>query len=436
MLTKLFADHIAALQKRTDAALARQQFDSLAIFAGQAPLLFLDDQSYPFKANPHFKHWVPLKDAAECWLLYRPGNRPTLLFLQPEDYWHQPGSVPDDFWTSMFDIKVIRESAHAKPYVAEFRHCAFVGEWQERFVDWGDLNVNPPALLEQLHFARACKTPFELECMRRASAIGVKGHRAAESAFRSGASEFEIHIEYLRASQQGDNDLPYSNIVALNRHAAVLHYQHQQRERPDRHLSFLVDAGGSYLGYASDITRTYTSESGEFAELIGRLDSLQQELCAEVRSGVDYVDIHFSAHRKIGRALRDAGLIRSSAESAVESGLTAVFFPHGIGHLIGLQVHDVSGFAIDESGAQRPRPPGHPFLRLTRKLTPGFVVTIEPGIYFVDMLLREARSKPIAHDINWERVETLHPYGGIRIEDDVVCTESDPENLTRDAFAR
>jgi Xaa-Pro dipeptidase len=166
------------------------------------------------------------------------------------------------------------------------------------------------------------------------------------------------------------------------------------------------------------------------------VDSLQQEICAEVRAETDYVDIHLSAHRKIAQALKEAGLIRSEIDAAVDSGLTSVFFPHGVGHLIGLQVHDVSGFAVDETGTQRPRPAGHPFLRLTRKLEPGFVVTIEPGIYFIDMLLREAREKAFGKDINWDLVEALHPYGGIRIEDDVVCTGDAPENLTREAFAR
>src|SRR4051794_32159871 len=102
MLTKLFADHLDTLRKRIDTALAQQKFDTLAIFASRAPMQFLDDQSYPFKANPHFKQWVPLRETAECWLIYRPGDRPTLLFHQPEDYWHQAGSVPNDFWTSLF----------------------------------------------------------------------------------------------------------------------------------------------------------------------------------------------------------------------------------------------------------------------------------------------------------------------------------------------
>lgn len=435
MLAQLYADHIDTLRQRTDRALAAHGFDALAIYAGRAPMQFLDDQSYPFKPNPHFKHWIPLSDAADSWLLYEPQRRPTLLFFQPEDYWHQPGELPNDFWTLHFQIEIIRTPEEARAYITKLRNCAFIGESQDAFEDWGFKQANPSELIEQLHFARARKTSFELECMRRASAIGAKGHQAAQEAFRNGGSEFDIHLAFLRATEQTDRDLPYDNIVALNRHGAVLHYQHQERERPARHLSFLIDAGASYLGYACDITRTYSQANDEFAALIERVDSLQRELCSQVRDGTDYVDIHLAAHLAIGKALQESNLIRTSADIAVESGLTSVFFPHGVGHLLGLQVHDVSGFAIDETGTQRPRPADHPFLRLTRTLDPGFVVTIEPGIYFIDMLLRKARAKPLGRDIDWERVEALHPYGGIRIEDDVVCTDTEPENLTRDAFA-
>jgi Xaa-Pro dipeptidase len=118
----------------------------------------------------------------------------------------------------------------------------------------------------------------------------------------------------------------------------------------------------------------------------------------------------------------------------VASGVTSAFFPHGLGHPIGLQVHDVAGFQASETGGTIARPQGHPYLRMTRALEPGMVVTIEPGLYFIDMLLDELRAKPVAADIDWSQVERFRPYGGIRIEDDVVCTDGDPENLTRDAF--
>jgi Xaa-Pro dipeptidase len=132
--------------------------------------------------------------------------------------------------------------------------------------------------------------------------------------------------------------------------------------------------------------------------------------------------------------LREHGFLRMSAESAVESGVTGAFFPHGLGHPIGLQVHDVAGFQQGERGGSIARPDGHPYLRMTRVLEPGMVVTIEPGLYFIDMLLAELRDKPVAADIDWAKVDHFRQYGGIRIEDDVACTDDAPENLTRDAF--
>jgi len=120
----------------------------------------------------------------------------------------------------------------------------------------------------------------------------------------------------------------------------------------------------------------------------------------------------------------------------LELGLTGTFFPHGIGHLLGLQVHDVGGVMGDVQGQERQRPPGHPYLRLTRMLEPGVVVTVEPGIYFIDSLLAAAHTDSRRAHIDWTVVEELKPFGGIRIEDNVVATASRPENLTRNAFAK
>ncbi len=434
-LAALHDDHIRIQRERTDAALAACQFESLAIFAGRAPLQFLDDQTYPFKANPHFRLWAPLADCAECWIVYRPAAPLQLLFFQPVDYWHKPPALPSADWTKHFSIEVMRQPGDAERYVKSLRACAFIGDWQPEFATWGFAAANPQTLLEHLHFERACKTAYEVECMRRASRRGARGHIAAERAFRAGASEYEIHMQYLLATEHTENDLPYANIVALNENSAVLHYQHQERKAPPQPRSFLIDAGADFGGYASDITRTYAREQNEFADLIAGMHELQQALCAQVRPGVDYASIHLDAHARIASLLRDHEIIRMEAADAVSSGLSSVFFPHGIGHLLGLQVHDVAGFALDRSGTRKPPPPGHPYLRLTRTLEPGFVVTIEPGLYFIDALLAQARTSALAGQIDWQRVAELKTYGGIRIEDNVACTEGAPENLTRAAFA-
>jgi Xaa-Pro dipeptidase len=436
-IDELFPAHQSELRRRMDLALATHGFDGIAIYSGAVGHSFLDDRSYPFRVNPHFAQWVPLTDVEQSFLGYAPGSAPLLCFHQPADYWHRPPSLPTGDWLREFRLEVLRDPGQARELLGlAGRQIAFVGEWQAAFADWGFAAVNPAPLLHQLHYDRAVKTAYEIECMRRASDTAVSGHLAARDAFAAGASEFETHLAYCAATGHRDEELPYGNIIAFNESAAVLHYQHLDRNPGGPRRSFLIDAGAQFRGYAADITRTYAAADGEFSTLVSGMDALQQKLCAAVTSGVDYRDIHLLAHREIAGLLRDAGVIGCGPDEALETGLSSVFFPHGIGHLLGLQVHDVAGLARDSSGAEIPRPEGHPFLRLTRRLEPGFVVTIEPGLYFIDLLLDAARTAGHGGRINWDAVERLRPYGGIRIEDDVACTTGAPENLTRDAFAR
>jgi Xaa-Pro dipeptidase len=231
-----------------------------------------------------------------------------------------------------------------------------------------------------------------------------------------------------------ERELPYNPIIALNEGGAVLHYQVQLRDKPQRRHSLLIDAGAEFAGYASDITRTHSHHDAEFAAMIQRFDQLQLTLCARVLVGADWREIHQASYRAISEFLAETDVITASADEAVDTALTSVFYPHGIGHLLGLQVHDVGGRQRDASGGEIERPYNHPFLRLTRKLEDGCVVTVEPGFYFIDQLLEEARAKPIGRKINWSRVEQLKPFGGIRIEDNVVARVGTPENLTRMAF--
>jgi Xaa-Pro dipeptidase len=216
----------------------------------------------------------------------------------------------------------------------------------------------------------------------------------------------------------------------------VLHYQRLDRRAPEHLRSFLIDAGAQFRGYASDITRTYAAAPGPYAELIEGLNAAQLRLCQEIVAGRDYREVHLSAHRILGDLLLEIGLTKLPGQAALEQGITSVFFPHGIGHLLGLQVHDVGGVLSDAQGGERKRPEGHPYLRLTRMLEPGVVVTVEPGIYLIDSLLSAAHADQRRPHINWGMVEELRPYGGIRIEDNVATTADTPENMTRDAFAK
>lgn len=432
-LAPLYAQHVATLRQRADQALALGGFDHLLIAASTPLRIFLDDQDYPFVANPHFRHWLPLTDAPGSWVVYTPGDKPKLIFVQPRDYWHVVPAAPSGYWVGQFDITIVRTYAEAVALLPKGRRAVIAPECPS--IEGVEAN-NPEVVVNYLHWHRSYKTPYELVLMREASRIGTRAHHAAEKAFRAGESEFGIQLAYLAAARQTEKELPYSNIMCLNEHAAVLHYTHFDRIPPKQRRTFLIDAGANASGYASDITRTYAADGHqEFQALIDSMERAQQGFGAKVKAGQSYPELHIHAHHVLAEVLREHGLIRLSAESAVQSGVTSAFFPHGLGHPIGLQVHDVAGFQANESGGFIARPEGHPYLRMTRALEPGMVVTIEPGLYFIDMLLEELRAQPVASDIDWNKVDAFRPYGGIRIEDDVVCTDGEPENLTRDAFA-
>jgi Xaa-Pro dipeptidase len=296
--------------------------------------------------------------------------------------------------------------------------------------------ANPQALVSRLDFDRAAKTPYELACLREASRLGALGHLAAHEAFEAGASEYDIEIAFLQASGLREQELPYNPIIALNKGAAVLHYQVLERRAPAERHSLLIDAGADFAGYASDITRTYSAADADFAKLVSEMDHVQQALCDSVHAGVDWRDVHISSHRLIAELLHDSDVITCDADEAVQTGLSSVFLPHGLGHLLGLQVHDVGGLQKTPEGGTIPRPEGHPHLRLTRVLEENFVVTMEPGLYFIDQLLEQARADHRGAKINWTRIEQFRRFGGIRIEDNLAITAGGCENLTRDAFAK
>jgi Xaa-Pro dipeptidase len=430
----LYPSHLQTVKERHDKALAEAGFDHIIIFGGEIHIQFLDDSFYPFKVNPHFKAWVPIVDNPHCFIVYTPGKIPLLVYYQPVDYWYKPAGAPQGYWTDHFDVRVIGTAEAAKEFFPTSGRIAFVGESS----DLHNGEANPEALLNALHFERSWKTDYEIACLTEANVRGVRGHRAAARAFREGKSEFEIHIDYLLHSSQAEEELPYGNIIALNENASVLHYLNHVREQPgDLRYSFLIDAGAQCNGYASDITRAYArDEQGEFARMIEAMDAMQQRLCTMAKPGVNYIDIHMAAHAEVAKILFDFGFVRDAdADGIVEKKISSAFFPHGVGHFLGLQVHDVAGFHGNRAGCIIAKPEGHPYLRLTRIIDPRMVFTIEPGLYFIESLLSDLRKSENAKCVNWTKVDEFRKFGGIRIEDDVVVTDDGHINLTRDAFA-
>ncbi|GGW65800.1 Xaa-Pro dipeptidase [Alishewanella tabrizica] len=431
---QLYKEHITELQQRTRNVLARENLDALVIHSGQAKRKFLDDMDYPFKANPHFKAWLPVIDNPHCWLLVDGINKPKLIFYRPKDFWHKVPDEPNDYWAEYFDIQLLEKANMVEtllPY--DKARLAYLGEYLEVAKALGFVHINPEPVMSYLHYYRAYKTAYEHACMRIANSMAVAGHRAAAETFYAGGSEFDIQLAYLAAVGQTENEVPYGNIIGLNEHAAILHYTALERKKPTQHRSFLIDAGAEFNGYAADITRTYSFQrSDEFGALINAVNDVHLQVVAAIKPGIKYTELQFLTHRLLAQVLIDFNFVHGSVDNIIESGTSSTFFPHGVGHHLGLQVHDVGGFMADERGTHVAAPEQHPFLRCTRLIEPSMVFTIEPGLYFIDSLLADLKQTMASKLINWQKVDAFRCFGGIRIEDNIIVHRERNENMTRE----
>lgn len=431
-----YQDHLRILGRRYTDALEQAGFDAVVLGAGLEQMHFLDDQGPVFRANPMLVQWLPLLSHPGALLLFRPGSEPLVVVVSDDDYWHLPPQLPPSPWRDAIEIRVATDPAAGLAALGELpARTALVGPPAH----WAALEVagerNPPKLIDSLHYQRSVKTGYEIELMREATALGVAGHHAAREAFDNGGSEFDILLAFLNASRQHAAELPYPAIVAADEHAAVLHYQFYERDRAPT-ASLLIDAGCASCGYASDITRTYAADDrAEFSALIDAMDRLQQELCEQVRPGLQFAKLQDRAHRGVAGLLAEHRLIDADAGEILAAGATHCFFPHGLGHLLGAQVHDVGGDLADIAGTRLQAPDAYPKLRLLRELQADQVLTIEPGLYFIDSLLDKLRAGKLGSRVDWSLIERLRPCGGIRIEDNLRITGTAAENLTRQAFA-
>ncbi len=420
--------HLEYLQRGTEAALAAHGFDAVVLCSGAAASRNrFDDQYWPVMPTPAYAHWCPLVEA-DAFVVVRPGARPRLVRTIVDDFWEVAAPPESNHFWSCFELVEVRpdRAADALPggnvaVITRDPGASLPGA------------VNPPDLIAALDALRTRKTAYEIECLAEASRRAVRGHRRVAELFRAGApSELDLHLAYLAASEQDDLWAPYKGIVALGSHAAVLHFVAYTRERVTGDTSLLVDAGAKCLGYGSDITRTSVRGDGaaarRFAELLARMEALQQEIVRRIRPGLPYEDLHDDSHRLLAVVLRELGIGRGSPDELVERGVTRALYPHGLGHSLGVTVHDVG---------LKPRPPRpeNKFLRNTSVIEPGQVFTIEPGIYVIDPLLAPLQADDRRDLVDWAAIAELRPFGGIRVEDNVLVQDHGVRNLTREAFA-
>jgi Xaa-Pro dipeptidase len=434
-LDGLYVRHVADLLRRVRGVLAEEGWDAVAIHSGSLVLRSrFDDQYWPLRPCPHFQHWLSLS-APDCLLVVRSSGMPTLLRPSRVTFWEAPRPPESEAFVEVMEVVPVGDPASAKERLPTGR-VAFVGEEPAQAQAWGITPeaACPASLVSALDALRTIKTPYEVACIAEANRRARAGHEALRDAFRAGgASELDLHLLFLRATLQDDAETPYKNIVAFGSHAATLHHVAYGRQPSSRAAeSLLVDAGATCRGYGSDVTRTWVKGKGAaastFAQVVAGVEAMQQRLCAALRVGMPYEELHDESHRQVGAILCEAGLIRGSAEEAVANGVTRAFYPHGLGHSLGLQTHDV-GCGL------RPARRENPYLRNTSVVATGQTLTIEPGIYFIEALLAELRADGAkSAGVDWKLVDTLAPLGGVRIEDDLLVLDGGVRNFTREAM--
>lgn len=293
------------------------------------------------------------------------------------------------------------------------------------------LTASAESLRDALIDCRLIKTEEELEKLRKAGQVSSLAHREVMAAIRPGMYEYEMKavFEY-HCIRHGLQFQAYNGIYGSGPNSAILHYVENNR-RMQAGEFFLIDAGAEFEGYAHDITRTYPVD-GTFTELqAGVYDAVlaaHKNSLERAKPGVKMEDLHWAAARDIMDGLRTVGLVRGDLDELLDRNVAALFFPHGLGHFMGLDTHDPGGYP---KGVDRIDRPGIQYLRARRTLEPGMVVTIEPGCYFVPALLKPAlEDAAVRPFLNEGTLSHMMNFGGVRIEDDIAITETGNEDLT------
>ena len=295
--------------------------------------------------------------------------------------------------------------------------------------------MGPDALVDAVIRLRRTLGPEEVAEQRAAAAILARAHHAAMAASRPGVPERHVRALFEATLAAAEAVPSFPTIATV--HGEVLHNERADGVLEDGRL-FLLDGGAEVpSGYATDVTRTWPV-SGRFTPrqraAYEAVLAAQAAGIAAVRPGVRYREVHLAAARVVARFMADEGMLRCDPDTAVEAGAHALIFPHGVGHLVGLDVHDLEDFgdrATYGPGRSRSEQFGLAFLRIDLDLEPGMVVTVEPGIYFIPALLADREVvEPLRAHVHLDRIADWVGLGGIRIEDDVLVTDDGHEVLT------
>jgi Xaa-Pro aminopeptidase len=417
----------------------------LASLVGDRPVLLMGHRpsprnflanTLPFRQDSTFLYFLGVEEPGAAAII-GPGGHTTLYLparTAQDALWHgERPSISDVASTCGADaarpMSALQPGDYLALPLAEAGANAHTGQLVGRTLDPADpLGTGDRALLDAVISLRLCRDQDEILAMRWACFASKEAHVVAMEATRPGVTDTAIQALIEGVFALHGMTPAYGSIVTAR--GEVLH-GHATGATLQRGELLLVDAGAEGPhGYASDITRTWPV-SGRFSprqrDVYAAVLAANEASIEIVAPGVRYRDVHLASARVLAQALVDWGLLRGDVDGLVERGAHAVFFPHGVGHLLGLDVHDLELFgdtALYPSDRPRSEQFGLGYLRLDRDLEPGMVVTIEPGLYWAPAILRDAALRErLGDSVEWVVAEQWVGLGGVRIEDDVLVTD-------------
>jgi Xaa-Pro aminopeptidase len=401
-------------------------------------------RTYPFRQNSHFLYYTGLAEPDLAMISF-PEPDADVLFARPPDMddivWSGPRISPEEMARGagigrVEDISKLNETideirAQKKPihYLPPYQYSSAlrIARLLRIRVESAGRNASA-ALMEQVAGQRSVKSAEEIAEIEDALAITERMHRAAMAAARPGLRESDIAGMIQGIALSAGREQAFDPIVTI--HGEVLHNSSRNNILESGRL-LLNDSGAeSPMYYASDITRTYPV-NGKFtprqAEIYQIVLDAQLAAIDMIKPKASFMDVHRGACRLLVEGLKSAGLMKGNPSDAVDAGAHALFMPHSIGHMLGLDVHDIEDLGnilgYKKKNAARRGPFGLNYLELDRPLKPGFVLTVEPGVYFIPALIERWRGeKKLPEFINYDKLGAWLSFGGIRIEDDVLVT--------------
>lgn len=398
------------------------------------------DNTYPFRQDSSFLYFCGIDRPGLILLL---DGRSGESVLVGED-----SSLDDIVWTGPVDslkelaehsgIERVISNEEAKKWISNQAPFHFLPVYRgdqairlSRFIDTTVDTIysgTSEALIKAVVSLREIKSPEEIDQLTEAVNITGKMHLMMMRTAKSGMTEAEVMAAVRTECLKENVDIAYPIILTINGQTLHNHAYHNTLQSGQLLLGdFGAESG---MHYAGDITRTIPVDS-HFTPLQKDIYSLVlhtlKSATGAIKSGVRYLEAHLAASTTIASGMKDLGFLKGDVQSLVEQGAHALFFPHGLGHALGLDVHDMENLGEKytgyETGMERSSQFGLKSLRLAKTLLPGMVLTVEPGIYFIPELIALWKKENKFPDyINYTRIEQVLPFGGIRIEDNVVVT--------------